>query len=134
MVIRPGPHPFVVAAALVSLLTLIAAAGRHPAPIPSGPTWVHFVSQELVGNGTKPVLEDRHWVVRADRIAGLGGPFPWWNNDVNSPRMSLYLQGEQYPCAKLPPLGADNLDWAVAIANVVRDNPGGVVELAEYLP
>lgn len=130
--------------ALIVIAAVAAAAlaqvyvidrGQQLAMLPGHVTWVRvqdaYTTKDDDGN---PVTRYYTHVVRADAIIGTGGAFRWWSHDGEMfERLSLYVTGERYPTCRLGPI-PENQDWNVAIAAVVDENPGGIVELTDYLP
>lgn len=135
--------------AAVGLISIVFAAGvfaqtvktirpqQISAPVavvsPANVTWVHIESQY---EGPNNSVYTRHYYLRVDRIDGIGGPFPWWSRGQETKRMSLYIDGDKYPTVTLDDLGSmeENLKWILALDAVSREKPGGIVDLAAYLP
>jgi len=134
--------------ALLALLGIIAAVGIASialaqvyvidpagqiaaAPAGLGPaTWVHVADPYQFDDDGNPTAW-RHHLVRADLISGVSGVWPY----SGSQRMHLYSIDDRYPTFLLPDLGGSaNVDWMWAVEAAVRESPGGIVELVDYLP
>ncbi len=109
-------------------LDQVTAAALYARPT----TWVHMRSPY----NQQDVVMYRHHYVKIEEITGIGGPFPWWSAGERKNQMSLYTTHDKYPTVKLDDRGSLelNLEWILAIERVVGENPGGVVDLEDYLP
>lgn len=117
--------------ALAQVYVIDPAGEMTAAPAGLGPvTWVHVADPYAFDDDGNPTAW-RHHTVRADLISGVAGVWPY----SGSERMHLYARDDRYPTFLLPDLGGQaNLDWMYAVEAVVRESPGGVVELVDYLP
>lgn len=124
-----------VAALVVVAQPIIIDPDGQVTPLVTGPrTLLHVANPYLKEDGSTAY---RHHYIYADTITGLGGPFPMdENGGSNSWRMAMYTLQERYPTVYLPSLGTadENLNWATAVYAVMETNPGGIVELEEWLP
>ena len=95
-------------------------------------TWIH-IQTEHMGNDAEVYY--REYYLRSDLITGIGGPFPWWDGNTHKKRMHLYTIQDHYPSVHLTDIGEDqHILYSAAIETIVRENPGGIVELSDYLP